>query len=126
VIRRHFGFAAAALATFAAGSARDIARRNQLPVFEAELRRLFSKPADAAEVGRRYLAAYPAKSSREALVADLLETHAVCAANASSEHVFSQWQQRDFSDGTVVQLDGWILARCEVSLCALVHLGQWA
>ncbi|HTK98330.1 MAG TPA: hypothetical protein VL379_09925 [Pseudomonadales bacterium] len=126
MIRRHFGLAAGVLAACGIVYATGGARRNRVYAIEADLRRLFSRPADAAEVGRRYLAAYPTKSSRDVLWADLLETHTACTANAStSEHVFSQWQQRDFRDGTVVQLDGWILARAEVSLCALVHLERW-
>ena len=79
---------------------------------------LFSRPADAAEVGRRYLAAYPTKSSRDVLWADLLETHTACTANAStSEHVFAQWQERDFRDGAVVHSTGGY-SRAPKSRCA--------
>jgi hypothetical protein len=127
VLRRQFGLVAAAVA-LGTGCVSDHSRPDEDSALNRELRRLFSRPADAAEVGRRYLAAYPAKANRGALLADLLQTHSACAANnpCPSDHLFSQWQQRDFRDSVVVQLDGWILARTEASLCALVHLGQWA
>jgi hypothetical protein len=123
VNRRHFAFAAAGLA--ALGFVADDPRSVRSSTFETQLRRLFSQPAHAAEVGRRYLAAYPAKATRSALWADLVETHAACSAHACTpRHWFARWLERDFHDGVVVQLDGWILARAEVSLCALVHLDR--
>jgi hypothetical protein len=125
VNRRRFAFTAAALAAFGFGFATDRARRVRSPTLEAQLRRLFSRPGHAAEVGHRYLAVYPAKASREALLADLGETHAACSTRACTpQHRFARWLERDFHAGAVVQLDGWILARAEVSLCALVYLDQ--
>ncbi len=123
MLRRQFGLAAATLATLGVSHTSARAPRDADSALDAEIKRLFSHPADAAEVGRRYLAAYPAKTSRAALLADLIETNSACSGGAcASEHPFARWQQRDFRDGAVVQLDGWILARTEVSLCALLYL----
>ena len=124
--RRHFAVTAAALAAFGFGLATR-EDRFRFNAFETQLRGLFSRPAHAAEIGRRYLAAYPAKASRKTLLADLSETHAACSARARTpEHWFARWLERDFHAGAVVQLDGWILARAEVSLCALVYLDRQA
>jgi hypothetical protein len=123
VNRRHF--ALTALAAFGFGYANDDTRRVRNSLFEAQLSRLFSQPAHAAEVGRRYLAAYPAKATRKALWGDLVETHAACSTHACTpQQWFSRWTERDFQAGLVVQLEGWILARSEVSLCALVYLDR--
>lgn len=123
MLRRQFGLAAATFATLGIAHASASTPRGGDSALDVEINRLFSDPAGAAEVGRRYLAAYPSKNSRAALLADLIETNSMCAPSAS-EHPFALWQQRDFRDGAVVQLDGWILARTEVSLCALLYLGS--
>ncbi len=125
MLRRQFGLAAATLASLGVRHASANTLRDGDSALNSEIKRLFSNPADAAEVGRRYLAAYPAKTSRAALLTDLIETNSACAGGSCvSGHPFARWQQRDFRDGAVVQLDGWILARTEVSLCALLYLEQ--
>ena len=92
--------------------------------FDLELQRLFSSRHHAVEVGRRYLQAHPEKLDRRVLIDDLLRASGSRDARPSSSlaHLVSQWQERDFRDGTTVVLDGWILARTEVSLCALLWL----
>lgn len=125
MLRRHFGLAAATFAALGTAHASMNTPRDGDSALGTEIKRLFSHPADAAEVGRRYLAAYPAKASRTALLADLIETNSACAGGScASGHPFTRWQERDFRDGAVVQLDGWILTRTEVSLCALLYLEQ--
>ena len=93
--------------------------------FESELARLFSTPQHAIDIGRRYLQLNPEKADRRALLNDLFGRSSISSKSRSSlAGLVSGWQERDFRDGVVVVLDGWILARAEASLCALLYLQQ--
>jgi hypothetical protein len=82
----------------------------------------------AEKVGRRYLAIAPS----EANVGSLLE-HLGLAASPSDDgdehrtHTrFAERRRREFANGDTVVIDGWILARSEARLCALIALGATA
>jgi hypothetical protein len=123
VNRRQFSVSVTMLAAFPLPLDAGFDDVDRALAFDVELQRLFSSPHDAVEVGRRYLQAHPQKPDRRVLIDDLLRASSSRDARPSSlAHLVSQWQERDFRDGAVVELDGWILARTEVSLCALLWL----
>ena len=93
--------------------------------FESELATLFSTPQHAVEIGMRYLQLNPDKADRHTLLNDLFGRTSTSRKSPSSlADLVSGLQERDFRDGVVVVLDGWVLARAEVSLCALLYLQQ--
>ena len=86
---------------------------------------MFSAPEHAVDVGLRYLQAHPEKADRHALIDDLMGPgDESVTASSSLATLVAQWQERDFGQGAVVMLDGWVLARTEVSLCALLYLEE--
>jgi len=88
------------------------------------LARLLHGPS-ATVLGRRYLAAYPQAATPERLRADAgLSTlpPAMCADIEALRRTVLARQREDFEIGNTVQLDGWILARSEAALCALISL----
>ena len=77
--------------------------------------------SSAAAIGERYLRDHPAER------AAALRLSGPPAAGASDR---SDWRRslqhevrRDFAEGRVVRVDGWILSRTEARLCAAVRLG---
>ena len=123
--RRQFSIAATALAALPAGAAMSHAATTSGSSFESELARLFSTPQHAIDIGKRYLQLNPEKADRRALLNDLFGRSSISSKSRSSlAGLVSVWQERDFRDGVVVVLDGWILARAEASLCALLYLQQ--
>ena len=123
--RRQFSIAATALAALPTGAAISHAVTTPGSSFESELARLFSTPQHAIDIGRRYLQLNPEKADRRALLNDLFGRSSISSKSRSSlADLVSGWQERDFRDGVVVVLDGWILARAEASLCALLYLQQ--
>lgn len=123
--RRQFSIAATALAAFPTVAATSHAVATPGRSFDSELARLFSTPQHAIDIGRRYLELNPDKADRRALLNDLFGRSATSSTSRSSlTDLVSRWLERDFRDGVVVVLDGWILARAEASLCALLYLQQ--
>ena len=99
----------------------------------AALRHLFSQPANAAAVGRRYLQQCPGEADADRLIGVLEMQIGVQAAavpgtavpslaEAGSGPLLRAAVRQDFAQGNIVELDGWILARSELRLCALAAL----
>lgn len=85
---------------------------------------LFPTPANARAIGICYLRAYPERSDRRLLLADLGLDAAGTAAHdvPSLRRHLRDGQQRDFIAGDTVMVKRWILSRTEASVCALVAL----
>ena len=85
---------------------------------------LFSTPANARAIGLCYLRAYPERSDRCLLLADLgLDAAGTGAHDVPSlRRHLRDGQQRDFIAGDTVVVNRWILSRSEASLCALLAL----
>jgi hypothetical protein len=123
VNRRQFSITAAALAVAPLGTWIGGASIASDLTFETQLQRLFSTPRHAIDLGRRYLQLHPEKASRVALMGDLVgHNDDSSMGNHPLANLVAYWQERDFHEGVVVVLDGWVLARAEVSLCALLFL----
>lgn len=90
---------------------------------EAVVGELFSDVADAQVIGRRYLTLYPEKASRSVLLAELKMTYPLVAGQQTRlKKTLSQRRQQQFLEGDTVIVDGWVLARCEAQICALLAL----
>ncbi len=104
------------------------AARNARPADSRTLARaligLFSTPANARAIGLCYLRAYPERSDRRLLLADLgLDAAGTGAHDVPSlRRHLRDAQQRDFIAGDTVMVNRWILSRTEANVCALVAL----
>jgi hypothetical protein len=78
---------------------------------------------EALLVGQRYLQLQSAEANLDVL-ADLLLERLQGAALSDLQHDFSLAVHDDFGRGDVVHLDGWMLSRTEVRLCALAYLAE--
>ena len=89
---------------------------------------LFRDPESAATVGRRFLDLHPQRASTVLLVDELtaqIVPEGVPLAGFPPREIVARTSkriQRDFEEDRVVELDGWVLAHTEVSLCALAAL----
>jgi hypothetical protein len=88
----------------------------------SQLNALFSAPSDAIALGRRYLALHPAMAARERLMRNLGVASDGSRLKAPLLEIVSRARDTDFRDGNMVVLDGWILARSEIAVCALLAL----
>ena len=85
----------------------------------------FKDPDGAAAVGRRYLALHPDEADADRLSEALFDSAQPSRATTEAlRSDLSRQRQRDFRDGDVVILDGWLLARSEARVCALTVLLQ--
>ena len=102
--------------------------RTTAPAPEGDARALgglLSQRESASVIGRAYLAQRPEEADPAALVRALL-AHGPDSSRAAPGQL-RRWMaerlSRDFADGHVVSIDGWVLAVSEARLCALVVLG---
>jgi hypothetical protein len=93
-----------------------------LASFHDEVQKLLVHTDDAIAIGRRYLVQRPDKASHRALLNDVTMGRWSRDDTPFLENL-REWRTRDFREGHVVVLDGWVLARSEVSLCAWLALG---
>ncbi len=90
---------------------------------EAMVGNLFSDVTDAQVIGRCYLSLYPEKANRSVLLAELKMTYPLLTGHRIRlKEVLYQRRQQQFLEGDTVIVDGWVLARCEAQLCALLAL----
>jgi hypothetical protein len=73
----------------------------------------------ARDVGRHYLAHNPSEAGLVQLTEGLLSEDALKGADALVERI-GALRVRDFENDDTVCVDGWILARVEARVCALV------
>jgi len=77
-----------------------------------------TNPAAAAELGEQYLKTNPSMSAR----ARLEEAVGNESATIFSSSIFELKRAKDFELGEIVCVEGWVLSKAELSLCALIHL----
>ncbi|MET0987931.1 MAG: hypothetical protein ABW034_21235 [Steroidobacteraceae bacterium] len=80
---------------------------------------------DAILVGARYLQLHSSEANLEVLT-DWLVERLQGATSSDLPRDFSRAVQEDFGRDDVVHLDGWLLSRTEVRLCALACLADRA
>jgi soluble lytic murein transglycosylase-like protein len=84
---------------------------------------LFSDPGAAARLGARYLAALaPSRRRGETIAALALARGVAGMAPRSRRAQIAAAIRRDFAEGAIVTIDGWMLARSEARLCASAYL----
>jgi hypothetical protein len=121
VTRRWFLLSAASAWLLASG-ARYAAARPALP-----LHALVADLAAAKALGRRYLQQSPQAADRvaldrAALQAELFGACPACASARALRQALDERRAREFLHGEIIMVDGWVLARSEVRLCALLAL----
>jgi hypothetical protein len=99
------------------GEAADAGRSSDQGLSE-----LFRSPRKARALGERYLALHPEAAGRAALAARL-GLDAAPISRASLRERLASLRERDFAQRRIVAIDGWILARSEAEICALLSLG---
>lgn len=78
-----------------------------------------------ALLGEAYLAAYPDDADPVGLSTAVPEiTGTTAAARLSALPALTDRIRQEFTAGTTIVLDGWVLARCEGQAAALVSLGS--
>ena len=79
---------------------------------------IFRDPEAARSIGQRYLEAYPHEVAHVRRLAADLDAKRPRGPEAVRRALAEQ-RQRDFRDGSVVVVAGWVLARTEARACAL-------
>jgi len=116
------GFAAAAVAPFAAGGWFDERPVESLGSF---LARCFTHPDTAAWLGESYLSAAPAEKDQATLERAVFGDMTLVSLSAMTQAV-AERVAADFRTADMVAVHGWILARTEARLCALASLADLA
>ena len=83
---------------------------------DAPLRDAFRDPELLAALGSRCAAELPAGHNALVTLAGL----GTEADTATRLHRFAAQRRADFRDGRIVTVDGWVMARSEAALCALL------
>lgn len=90
------------------------------------VRRSFFHPDDAASLGRRWLQNEPAPadvaSLLHQLIADTPQWRIALRSPSAVRVLAAERTALDFTQGATVELDGWVLSRTEIRLCALAAL----
>ena len=92
------------------------------------LRDLLTHRASAARIGRAYLESEPHEADVGLLVRDLAADWPGGPAalaelpETTLARLVSDRTRRDFAEGETVMLDGWVLSRTELRLCALTAI----
>ena len=82
---------------------------------------LFGDPAAARRLGQRYLMTHPDERSAVRLWArELAGARRSCGTASGLRRAVAQRRERDLQDGVVAIVDGWVLARTEARVCALL------
>jgi len=84
----------------------------------------FRDRANAERIGRRYLASLGAETNRNAILgASPPLQRALASPPGQAAEMLRHAIDADFRRGDVAVVDGWVLAKSEARLCALVALG---
>jgi hypothetical protein len=87
----------------------------------ARLAQLFTDPRSAEIIGAAYLkAADAAEAAPERLIRAISDGEAAFATLPEIAKAIRARIRRDFAEGAVVIVDGWMLSRTEARLCALI------
>ncbi|MFO1056053.1 MAG: hypothetical protein U1E53_03705 [Dongiaceae bacterium] len=88
----------------------------------ASLAALVGDPAAWRAVGRRRLAMHPEETRRATLLAALADGYPAGAPLAARRAWFVARCRDDFAAGRVERVEGWVMARTELRLAALLAL----
>jgi hypothetical protein len=86
-----------------------------------------SVSASARDLGTEYLTRHPDEGDRSILLgrlAGLVPPLALLGNGERTPGGFNEQVRRDFLDGDIVRMGGWLLSRTELRLCALVALDR--
>jgi len=72
-------------------------------------------------VGKRYLALYPQEKPGALLLAARIQSSQPRTSHALRK-LLTRQRECDFQNGEIVMIDGWVLSRTEVAVCALTVL----
>lgn len=101
-----------------------LAGRPAIPNLSTRLEKVLPDAASARALGSAYLARHPEQADAAALarqVMALLAPYAPpTAAGQALADALARLRASDFRRGDIVDLDGWVLSRSEVTVCALV------
>jgi len=79
-----------------------------------------NRPA-AEQIGSIYLAAHPDEEDFDRLAGDLIDSSFEGDSEILRQRISAQ-RVRDFANEDVTIVDGWVLARVEARVCALMHI----
>jgi hypothetical protein len=94
--------------------------KTRLESIKEALRALFSDVSAPKAIGDRYLKLHPEKGNLAMLLGDAGISEKMSAR--SCKQIVCTKRQQDFLRGETITLDGWILAKSEVSVCAMLAL----
>jgi hypothetical protein len=101
-----------------------LAGRPPIPTLSARLEAALPNAASARALGNAYLAGHPEEADAAALARRVTALLAPYARQTATDRELSDTLARlrasDFRRGDIVDLDGWMLSRSEVTVCALV------
>ena len=75
----------------------------------------------AEQIGRLYLAVYSDEENFDRLAGDLLEASQEGDSKILKQRI-AALRVRDFANEDIAIIDGWVLARVEARICALMHI----
>jgi hypothetical protein len=110
-------FLCSAGASGAVTSMRELVRRH----IGRTLILILSEEVTPQTLGRSYLSLYPEDADVERLWTALVGSRAPAEADRL-ERRLAELRRRDFEDGEIAIVDGWVLARTEARACALMVL----
>jgi hypothetical protein len=84
---------------------------------------LFSHSVEARQIGASYLRDRPEEADASRLVMLLLRDTRPDGTLVAIDRCLANAIDRDWRDGSLVVISGWVFAAAEVRLCALGHLG---
>jgi hypothetical protein len=84
---------------------------------------LFSHSEEARRIGASYLLDRPEEADTSRLVMLLLRDARPDGTLVAIDQCLANAIDRDWRDGSLVVISGWVFAAAEVRLCALGHLG---
>ncbi|MGF1499198.1 MAG: hypothetical protein ACFB8W_20575 [Elainellaceae cyanobacterium] len=95
---------------------------------ERHLLSVFSNRENARVVGKTYLSSIPESLHRDAILSEICLSCSggVEALSNMNTQALKEWfdrrQRNDFAEGRTVMVDGWVLSKTEVDICALAAL----
>ena len=91
---------------------------SEYDIIAKRLRPMFKNPKSAQVIGSRFLKDY--SGNIEDL--GLLEQIGVSVSDSNPELSFQKKREKDFLAGNTMNINGWVLAKSEICVCALIAL----
>ncbi len=90
-------------------------------LLESGLEDIVSDRLTAEQIGRLYLAAHSDEKNFDRLAGDLLDASLEGDSKILKQRI-AALRVRDFVNEDIAIIDGWVLARVEARICALMHI----